>query len=87
MHKLTILVMVAVFAFPAAGFAQQRPLQTEDPETIGSNRILLEGGVEIDRDQTNAASGVTGDVSHIATFGASIGISPYAEVQIDGGLL
>lgn len=67
--------------------AQQRPLVTEDPETIGSGRVLLEGGFSLEQDQTNFAHGVTGDIARLATFGVSVGISPTAEVQIDGGLL
>ena len=67
--------------------AQQRPLVTEDPETIGSGRILLEGGFSLDQDQENSAHGITGDIARLATFGVSAGISPFAEIQIDGGLL
>lgn len=67
--------------------AQQRPLVTEDPETIGSGRILLEGGFSLDTDQANPANGVNGDITRLASFGVSVGISPTAEVQIDGGLV
>ena len=87
MPNILMFAVAAVMLVPAAVHAQQRPLQTEDPETIGSNRILLEGGVEFDTDQTNTASGVKGNVSHLGTFGVSVGISPYAEVQVDGGVL
>lgn len=80
-----ISVLCVVTVTPAR--AQQRPLVTEDPETIGAGRILLEGGVAFDADQTNEANGVTGDVTHIGQFGVSVGISPTAEVQIDGGLV
>jgi hypothetical protein len=66
---------------------QQRPLVTEDPETIGSGRILLEGGFSLDTDETNSANGVKGDVARLASFGVSVGISPSAEIQIDGGLV
>jgi hypothetical protein len=82
-----ICTVVFCLALPAAGYAQQRPLITEDPETIGAGRILLEGGVELDADQGNDAYGIEGDIAHIATFGASVGISPSAEIQIDGGLI
>jgi hypothetical protein len=67
--------------------AQQRPLVTEDPETIGIGRVLLEGGISFDHDQTNTANGLKGDIRHFGLFGASIGIGPTAEVQIDGGLI
>jgi hypothetical protein len=72
---------------PIAGYAQQRPLVTEDPETIGADRILLEGGIELDDDQSNDAYGVKGDISHIGTFGVSLGVGPSAEIQIDGGVI
>jgi hypothetical protein len=71
----------------APAYAQQRPLVTEDPETIGSGRVLLEGGFSLDKDQTHPANGVKGDVTRLASFGVSIGISPSAEVQVDGGLV
>jgi len=82
-----MFLVIACLVAPGAASAQQRPLVTEDPETIGANRILLEGGFELDTDQTNSAYGLKGDISHIATFGVSVGISPNAEVQVDGGLL
>ncbi|HKY22657.1 MAG TPA: hypothetical protein VJM31_15700 [Vicinamibacterales bacterium] len=84
---LRMFVLMSCLVLPGAGYAQQRPLVTEDPETIGSGRILLEGGFELDTDQTNRAHGIKGDMTHIATFGVSVGISPTAEVQIDGGVL
>lgn len=67
--------------------AQQRPLVTEDPETIGSGRVLLEGGLSVDYDQANSARHIKGDVARLGSFGVSVGISPTAEVQIDGGLV
>ncbi|HUP39696.1 MAG TPA: hypothetical protein VM115_06220 [Vicinamibacterales bacterium] len=67
--------------------AQQRPLVTEDPETIGSGRILLEGGFSLDTDQAFPASAVEGDVARFASFGVSVGVSPIVELQIDGGLV
>jgi len=73
-------------AFPAAGAAQQRPLVTEDPETVGVNRVLIEGGFEVDKDQLYSAYGLKGDTTHGPTFGVSVGISSNAEIQIDGGL-
>jgi hypothetical protein len=65
--------------------AQQRPLVTEDPETIGAGRILLELGADYAREQTFPVSGLTGDVLTVPTIGFSFGISSIAEIQIDGG--
>ena len=70
----------------ATAHAQQRPLVTEDPETIGAGRVLLEGGFSLDSEQSNFVNGLKGDIARLASFGASIGIGATAEVQIDGGL-
>src|SRR5438105_11065744 len=69
---------------PAA--AQQRPLVTEDPETIGAGRVLIEGGVDYAHDQQYPVSGLKGNLWRAPTIGLSFGISSIAEFQIDGGL-
>lgn len=87
-RSLRTLGMLALCLVSAnAAHAQQRPLVTEDPETIGDDRILLEGGFSFDWDQASAFHRVEGDISRLAIFGVSAGISPTAEVQIDGGLI
>jgi hypothetical protein len=70
-------------AAPAA--AQQRPLVTEDPETIGAGLVLLEGGFDYGRDIFLPASGLQGNLLRAPTLGVSFGISSIAELQIDGG--
>ncbi|MBA3270702.1 MAG: hypothetical protein H0T71_09320, partial [Acidobacteria bacterium] len=66
-------------------FAQQRPLVTEDPETVGGGRLLIEAGVEWKRDLLYPVSGLRGNHLAVPTFGLSIGLSSIAELQIDGG--
>jgi hypothetical protein len=66
--------------------AQQRPLVTEDPETIGAGRLLLEGGVDLADNQKYPASGLKGNQLTIPTIGLSFGLSSIAEFQIDGAL-
>jgi hypothetical protein len=65
--------------------AQQRPLLTEDPEPIGAGRLLIEGGLEFDSNQTYPVSGLEGNLLRLPTVGVSVGISSIAEFQIDGG--
>src|SRR5581483_11193928 len=65
--------------------AQQRPLVTEDAETIGAGRILIEGGLDFAHNQDYPVSGLRGDLWRIPTIGISIGLSSIAELQIDGG--
>lgn len=85
-NRLAVIAAACV-TLSGNAHAQQRPLVTEDPETIGSGNVLLEGGVSFDYDQSLPLNGVTADVTRLASFGASVGIGPAAEVQIDGGLL
>jgi hypothetical protein len=70
---------------PLTAAAQQRPLVTEDPETIGAGNVLLEAGVDVQRDLFYPASGLRGNLLRFPTLGLSFGISSIAELQIDGG--
>jgi hypothetical protein len=67
-------------------FAQQRPLVTEDPETIGTGRLLVEAGLDYGRGVEYPASGLEGDLFRFPLLGFSVGLSSIAEIQIDGGL-
>jgi hypothetical protein len=78
-------VLIGLLAAAPAS-AQQRPLVTEDPETIGSGLVLLEGGIDYGRDIFYPVSGLTGNLLRLPTMGASFGISSIAEIQIDGGV-
>jgi hypothetical protein len=77
-------LVICLSAAPA--LAQQRPLLTEDPETVGAGRILLEAGVDYGRDVRFPASGLQGHLRRTPLIGLSIGLSSIAELQIDGGL-
>jgi hypothetical protein len=81
----TLTIVFLLFLAPAV-FAQQRPLVTEDPETIGDKRMLIEAGIEYARDVEYPLSGLTGHLRRFPLIGISIGIGEIGEVQIDGGL-
>lgn len=87
MKRIPVWAALALLVLAVPAAAQQRPLQTEDPETIGSGRILLEGGIDYVRDQQYPVSGLEGHLWRLPTLGISIGLSPIAELQIDGGLV
>ena len=75
----------ALLLLPLSASAQQRPLVTEDPETIGTGRILTEFGFDYGKDIDYPASGLEGNLLRLPLIGISIGVSSIAEVQIDGG--
>ena len=77
-------VVLVVFNWQSPVVAQQRPLVTEDPESIGSGLVLLEAGFDYQRDQHFPVSGLTGHFRSVPRLGFSIGVSSIAEVQIDG---
>ena len=76
-----VLLLAPLWAAPLA--AQQRPLVTEDPESIGSGLVLVEAGFDYHRDQQFPVSGLTGHLQSLPRFGISVGVSSIAEVQID----
>lgn len=82
----TTVVALLVLLLPAIASAQQRPLVTEDPETVGSGIILIEGGFDYQRDVFYPVSGLTGHLLRLPTLGVSFGLGSIAELQIDGGL-
>ena len=63
--------ILALFILAAAtpSFAQQRPLKTEDPETIGAGRVMIEAGVDYDRDVFLPVSGLRGNLVTVPAFG------------------
>jgi len=78
------VVMLIVGAQAASADAQQRPLVTEDPLTVGGGQILIETGVDWARGITFPTSGLRGDLVSGPTVGISVGVGPIAEIQIDG---
>jgi hypothetical protein len=83
---LAAALVCGVMMLGARAEAQQRPLVTEDPETIGSGLVLLEGGFDQQREVNYPVSGLTGNLLRLPTLGVSFGLSSIAELQIDGGL-
>lgn len=85
-HCFILVIIVIALSAGQVAEAQQRPLVTEDPETIGAGRLLIEAGVTFEHEASYPVSGLTGNRMVLPTFGVSIGLSSIAEIQIDGGL-
>jgi hypothetical protein len=80
-----LVIAAALVLLPFSASAQQRPLVTEDPETIGAGRVLTEFGFDYGKDVSYPASGLEGNLLRIPLVGISVGVSSIAELQIDGG--
>jgi hypothetical protein len=82
----TIVVGIVCLSMGGVASAQQRPLVTEDPETIGAGRVLVEAGLDLEREVFYPVSGLEGNRLSLPTVGVSVGLSSIAEIQLDGGL-
>jgi hypothetical protein len=82
-RSFAVWILTLLTATPL--LAQQRPLVTEDPETVGSGLILLEGGFDMQNGIFYPLSGLEGDLLRVPVVGVSLGLSSIAELQIDGG--
>lgn len=82
-YSLLVVAHLSCAVIPA--FAQQRPLQTEDPETIGAGRVLIEAGIDYNRDVVLPVSGLRGNLVSVPTLGVSLGVSSIAEIQMHIG--
>jgi hypothetical protein len=85
MRKLVFIFFFMLLACAATVFAQQRPLDTQDPETIGAGRVLVEGGISSSHDVTYPLSGFKGDLWQVPVLGLNVGLSSIADLQITGG--
>jgi hypothetical protein len=77
-----MLIAVCLWSV-APAWAQQRPLMTEDPETVGAGNLLFESGIDYARDVTFPTSGLVGNMWTVPTIGVSMGFSSIAEIQVD----
>jgi hypothetical protein len=84
MSTKTIFVLALLALAPAAS-AQQRPLDTQDPETIGAGRVLVEGGISGAHSMTYPLSGLEGNLWQLPVLGIDVGISSIADIQLTGG--
>src|ERR671911_2702658 len=75
LRALLIAASIAT-ACAAPVAAQQRPIVTEDPETIGAGRILLEGGIEYGGGVDFPIYGLNGDLWRLPGPGGGIGVGP-----------
>jgi len=87
MKRASVLITLLVLCLlsSATAFAQQRPLDTQDPETIGAGRVLFEGGISEAHNQSYPLSGLKGDLWQLPILGLDFGISSIADLQITAG--
>ena len=83
--RSVLLAVCVLLGTTGAASAQQRPLVTEDPETVGTGNVLLEAGFDVERSVEYPAFGLEGNVLRAPALGVSFGFSSILELQVDGG--
>jgi hypothetical protein len=68
---------------PGPVAAQQRPLETQDPEPIAGQKIRIEMGAVFLREQSFPVSGLRGNYTNIPNIGLRFGAGGVAEFQVD----
>ncbi len=86
LRALVALLVLAALAAPLCrtAAAQQRPLVTEDPETIGAGQVLVQGGFDWNHNQVYPVSGLKGNQIAVPTLGVFFGLSSIAELEFYG---
>lgn len=69
---------------PLSLAAQQRPLVTQEVETIASGELLVQFGFEFLQGVRFPLAGLEGDVTRVGVVAFQFGVSPRVEIQFDG---
>jgi hypothetical protein len=85
MIRSGFLLVIVPMLHASVAAAQQRPLETQDPDTIGAGQVLVEAGISNARDVLYPLSGLRGNLWQLPVIGLNVGLSPIADLQITGG--
>jgi hypothetical protein len=78
------ILWIVCLVYSSNAFGQQRPLLTDDAETLPTGRVRIESGVEFLQGQKYSLSGLEGDLTRLGVAGVHVGVGEYAEFQISG---
>ena len=80
----TLRVVVLLGAASVVGLAQQRPLITEDVETVKPGSVRFEFGFDFQQDRDFTLSGLNGDLTRIGVVMLRMGFAPNVELEAGG---
>lgn len=83
--RLACALAVSLVLAPPTAHAQQRPLQTADPEPVGQGLVLAEVGGDYGSDAVFPASGLRGSLLRVPVLGLMFGVSSIAQIELTGG--
>ena len=77
-------ILTAIFCLSIFCFAQQRPLITEDVDTVPEGAARISAGVDFLQDARFPLSGLRGDLTSLGDINISIGVARNVTFEIDG---
>jgi hypothetical protein len=81
-----IFALIPFLFFPASSFAQDRPLQTVDAETVAPGTLRAEIGFDFLQDVDFPLSGLNGDLTSAGVINVRMGIGKIVEIQLEGAI-
>jgi len=81
---LSLFVLAFMLGAGSAGYAQQRPLITEDVDIITPGSLRIQAGVDFMQRARYPVSGLEGDLTRAPVIGVTIGLAPNVEIQVMG---
>ena len=84
--KRAFASLLTIFSFAIFGFAQQRPLITEDVDITPEGAFEISAGVDFLQNAKFPLSGLKGDQTRVGVVSGRIGFAPNVEIQIEGVL-
>jgi hypothetical protein len=78
------MVLGICLLWPWTAYGQQRPLKTDDAETLQVGRVRAELGAEFLQSQPFRLSGLQGDFTRLGVVAIHVGVGDYAEFQMSG---
>src|SRR5215475_13561386 len=81
-HMKYVVVFLAFVSLTT--FAQQRPLVTEDVQTVKPGAVRFEAGFDLLRDKDYPVSGLNGDLARLGVVSLTFGLASNVEVEAGG---
>src|SRR5262245_23988257 len=81
-HMTNLVVFLIALSLPV--FAQQRPLVTEDVETVKPGAARFEIGFDFLQDKDYPVSGLNGDLTRLGVVSLTFGLASIVEVEAGG---
>jgi hypothetical protein len=84
MLKKSALIFLLLFLIKISASAQQRPLVTEEVQTVKPGEVRFELGFELLQDKDFPLSGLNGDLSRLGVMALTAGLATNVEFELGG---